>query len=335
MSQVNVSPRQSQPEPLPSNITSVQPGGGICYQIELTWGRWRRGYLRRFRSGYVRRMAERMQGSAAGAPHDVLDPRDLKYCRNLCTAEWPPADDRFAWRSRLGFARWGLAELQLMGFPLLALTVALAVWWWYLAIVPGVVLGLVVWFFRDPPRRVPPEPGLLVSPADGTIAEVTRVEHDEFIGGPAVKIGIFLSIFNVHINRAPLAARVIRLRYEPGLFLNAMNPDSRMLNENLTIGLEEDAAPHRRLVVRQIAGLFARRIVCELRPGETIARGHKFGMIKLGSRTELIVPEEEGLRVLVGVGQKVKAGTSVVARYGPEISLDIGADASKNLTAAG
>lgn len=315
MSHVEVSPSRAAPEPLPENITSVQPGGGVCYQIELLWGRYRRWYLRHFRRGYLRRMAERMQGSAAGAPHDVLDPRDLKYCRNRCTAAWADADDPFAWRGRLGFARWGLAELQLMGCPLLALTVVLAYWWWYAALVPGVVLALVVWFFRDPPRRVPDEPGLLISPADGTIVEISRLEHDDFLGGPAMKIGIFLSIFNVHINRSPLAGRVIRWRYEPGLFLNAMNPDSRMLNENLSIGLEEDAPPHRRLVVRQIAGLFARRIVCELRPGETMARGHKFGMIKLGSRTELIVPDEEGLQIVVGLRQKVKAGSSIVARY--------------------
>lgn len=315
MSHVDISPPRAAPEPLPPNITSVQPGGGVCYQIELAWGRCRRWYLRCFRRAYVQRMAERRRGSAAGAPHDVLDARDLKYCRNLCTAEWAPADDPFAWRGRIGFARWGLAELQLMGCPLLALTVAAACWRWYLAIVPGVVLGLVIWFFRDPPRRVPDEQGVLVSPADGTIVEITRLEHDEFVGGPAMKVGIFLSIFNVHINRSPLAARVIRLRYEPGLFLNAMNPDSRMLNENLSIGLEADAPPHRRLVVRQIAGLFARRIVCELRSGETIARGHKFGMIKLGSRTELIVPDEEGLQIVVGVGQKVQAGGTIVARY--------------------
>jgi len=315
MSHVETSLQRAAPEPLPPNIASVQPGGGVCYQIELLWGRWRRWWLRRFRPAYVRRMAETMRGSAAGAPHDVLDPRDLKYCRNLCTAEWSPLDDPFRWRERIPFARWGLAELPLMVCPLLAATVALGLWRWYLAVLPGIVLALIVWFFRDPPRRVPIEAGLIVSPADGTIAEVSRMEHDDYLGGPAVKIGIFLSIFNVHINRSPLDCRVMKLRYEPGLFLNAMNPDSRMLNENLWIGLEEDAPPYRRLVVRQIAGLFARRIVCDLRPGETIARGHKFGMIKLGSRTELIVPDEERLEVLVAVGHKVRAGSSVLARY--------------------
>lgn len=315
MSQIEVSETRAVPEPLPANITSVQPGGGVCYQMELAWGRWRRWCLSRFRRGYLRRMAETMRGSAGGAPHAVLDPRDLKYCRNLCTAEWLLEDDRFRWRERLPFARWGLAELQLMGYPLLAITAGLGFWRWYAALVPGVILALVVWFFRDPPRRVPQEPGAVVSPADGTIAEVARLQHDDFIGGPAVKIGIFLSIFNVHINRAPLASRVIKLKYEPGLFLNALNPDSRTLNENLWIGLEEDVPPYRRLVVRQIAGLFARRIVCNLRPGETVARGHKFGMIKLGSRTELILPDETGLNVQVAPGQKVSAGSSVLATY--------------------
>jgi phosphatidylserine decarboxylase len=316
MSQVETFTSRATPEPLPQNITSVQPGGGFCYRMELAWGVWRRWWLRTFRPAYVRRMAEKRQGSTLGAPHEILDPRDLKYCRNLCTAEWAPQDDPFRWRERLPFARWGLAELQLMTYPLLALAVAAAWWWWPLAVLPGVLLVLIVWFFRDPPRRVPQETGLVVSPADGTIAEVTPVELDDYIGGPAVKIGIFLSIFNVHINRAPLGSRVIKLKYEPGLFLNALNPDSRILNENLWIGLEEDAPPYRRLVVRQIAGLFARRIVCNLRPGETVVRGHKFGMIKLGSRTELLLPAEDGLEVLAVSGQKVSAGSSVLAKYG-------------------
>jgi phosphatidylserine decarboxylase len=305
---------RAEPEPLPHNITSVQPGGGVCYSIELAWGRWRRWWLRKFRPGYVRRMAATMHGSADGAPHQILDPRDLKYCRNQCTAEWLPADDPFRWREAIPFARWGLAELQLMDYPLLLVTIALAAWWWYLAPVPGVVLVLIIWFFRDPPRRVPQGPGLVVAPADGTIVEVTPLEHDEFVGGPAVNIGIFLSIFNVHINRSPVAGRVIKLRYQPGLFLDARNPDSRMQNENMWIGLESDQPPYRRLVVRQIAGLFARRIVCNLRPGETVARGHKFGMIKLGSRTELILAND-GLELLAVVGQRIAAGRDVLAKY--------------------
>jgi phosphatidylserine decarboxylase len=309
-------PQPSAPEALPENIRSVQPGGGFCYQIELLWGRWRRCWLRRFRPGYVAQMAQRRRGDPSAAPHEILDPRDLKYCRNVCDCHWEPGDDPFQWRSRIPFARWGLAELQLMGGPLLALTVWAAWACWYLALVPAVLLGLVVWFFRDPHRRVPHDPGTVVSPADGKIAEITRLEHHEFVGGPALRIGIFLSIFNVHINRAPGRSRVIALRYHPGKFLNALDPASALYNEAMWIGLEEDQPPYRRMVVRQIAGAIARRIVCALRPGDILERGERFGMIKLGSRTELILSDTPGLQVTATVGQKVKAGSSVLARYG-------------------
>ena len=204
----------------------------------------------------------------------------------------------------------------LMGAPLAAAILALALTpWWWTAIAPAVVLGWLVSFFRDPPRQIPEGPGLLVSPADGTVAEVTHVEHDSFLDGPAVRIGIFLSIFNVHLNRAPAAARVIELRYSPGKFLNALKPESALENEAMWIGLEEEAPPHRRLAVRQIAGLFARRIVCPLRPGEMLARGAKIGMIKLGSRTELILADEPSLEIRAAVGQKVQAGSTVLAAY--------------------
>jgi phosphatidylserine decarboxylase len=318
MAQVDTSSPRAVVDPLPDNLTSVQPGGGVCYQVELAWGTIRRWGLKRFWPGYVRKMALLRQGDVAGAPHEVLDPRDLKFCRNRCTADWQPQDDPFAWREQIPLARWGLAEVILMGLPLAALTVAGAMlaWPWSLsALIPGVVLAWVFWFFRDPSRRVPTEAGLLVAPADGVVAEVTQVEHDDFVGGPAVRIGIFLSIFNVHINRSPSRARVIRLRYWPGKFLNALNPQSTLLNESLWIGLEEEEAPHRRIIVRQIAGLFARRIVCNLRPGEIVERGAKFGMIKLGSRTELILPAADDLEVLVKVGQVVQAGSTVFARY--------------------
>jgi phosphatidylserine decarboxylase len=304
------------PEPLPEAFVSVQPGGGVCYRLELAWGRWRRWWLKRLRPGYVRRMAELRRGDPRGAPHEILDPRDLKYCRNCCQCAWDEADDPFRWRERLPFARWGLAELQLMGWPLLGLTVLLAFSPVpYVALVPGLVLCLIVSFFRDPMRRVPQEPGLVVSPADGKIVEVTHLDHDEFLGGPALRIGIFLSIFDVHINRAPAAARVIALRYSPGSFLGALRPASALHNEHTWIGLQEEVPPHRRMVVRQISGAIARRIVCDLRPGELVARGHKFGMIKLGSRTELILPDGGDLSLEVEVGRRVKAGSSVVARY--------------------
>ena len=315
MSQLESPSARLQPEGLPENLCSVQPGGGACYRIELAWGRWRRWRLRTFRPRYVRRMNELRQGCCDGAPHDILDPRDLKYCRNQCTCDWAESDDPFRWREKLPFARWGLAELQLLGYPLVAAAMLAGWFYWPLAIPAVVLLLFLLYFFRDPRRAIPGEPAVLVSPADGTVAEVTQLANDEFTGGPAVRIGIFLSIFNVHINRAPCEARVIRLAYHPGEFLNALDPESALRNENLWIGLEEEQPPHRRIVVRQIAGLIARRIVCNLRSGERVARGHKFGMIKLGSRTELILPIEDHLQVLATVGQKVKAGSTVLARY--------------------
>ncbi len=131
-------------------------------------------------------------------------------------------------RDQIPFVRWGLAELQIFGWPLLAATVALiALGWWYLAPLTALPLFLVVYFFRDPPRHVPQEPGLLVAPADGKVVEITPLEHDEFVGGPAVRIAIFLSLLNVHVNRAPCAVRVIRLRYAAGRFISALDPDSR------------------------------------------------------------------------------------------------------------
>ncbi len=315
--------------PLPENIRSVQPGGGACYEIELAWGRLRRAWLKRVRPGYVRRMAATRRGDAAGAPHEILDPRDLKYCSNQCTAHWAPADDCFLCRDRLPIVRWGLAELQIGGWPLLVLALLLGApgppWCWAAA-VPLVVLAWWVSFFRNPGRVIPADADAFVSPADGTVVDVTEFEHYEFLDGPAVRIGIFLSIFNVHINRAPRAGRVLAMHYKPGEFLDARNPESAIRNEFMWIGFEdaEEAASASdaegaagrlpvKFAVRQVSGLLARRIVCALRPGQPVRRGEKFGMIKLGSRTELIVPKG-AVRVTVDVGQTVKAGSTVVAR---------------------
>ncbi len=298
-------------------MLSVQPGGGFCYSIELAWGRWRRWYLKRFRPDYVRRMATLREGDTDGAPHEILDPRDLKYCSTLCTARWRPEDDPFEWHSHLPFTRWGLAELQIMGWPLILLIVLL-VWlggaWQYAALVPAGVLAIIAYFFRDPKRIVPTDAAAIVSPADGKVVEIARLDHDEFIGGPAVRIGIFLSLFNVHINRAPLAGRVVEMHYKPGEFLNAMRPESAERNESMCIGFEQLDGPGRRFSVRQISGLVARRIVCALRPGQAVTRGEKFGMIKLGSRTELVLPAGD-VEVTVKLGQAVRAGSDILARW--------------------
>lgn len=285
-------------------------------RLELAWGRWRRWYLKRFRPAYVVRMARLRIRDATGAPHEILDPRDLKYCRNICDCRWRPEDDPFQWRERLPFASWGLAELIASASVLafLAVLAMLSPWPW-IATIPAVALAWVAYFFRDPPRTVPAGDGLFVSPADGKVSDVAHLPHDDFLEGPAVRIGIFLSIFNVHVNRMPTEARVIGMDYRRGEFLNALKPESAIRNESMWIGCEEEIAPHRRFVVRQIVGAIARRIVCDLCPGESVLRGHKFGMIKFGSRTELIVPDVDGLTISVKAGDRVRAGVDVLCRF--------------------
>jgi len=316
-------------EPMDPQLRDVQPGGGVVIRLELFWGRWRRWYLRTFRPAYVARMRSLRQGSHNACPHEVLDPRDLKFYRNQGGYEWKSEDDPFAWRDRLPFVRDGLAELLLCSLLFFggmagAGWLALSGWLsgvlhsvaWAVAVVSAVLGGLVVWFFRNPRRTVPQQPGLVVSPADGTIVTVEQIEHDEFVDGPAVLVGIFLSIFNVHVNRAPVAGRVIGLRYRPGKCLNALRPESVRENEQLAIRIEGAGPSFRRVTVRQITGQIARRIVCGLKPGDMVGRGEQFGMIKLGSRTELVIPQDPGLEVRVRVGQKVRAGQTVLAEYG-------------------
>lgn len=320
-------PRSYEPKnvwPMDARITDIQPGGGIVIGLEQFWGKLRRAWLSTCRPSYVRRMAACRQGTHNPCPHPVLDPRDLKFYRNQGGYHWKPEDDPFTWRSRLPFARDGLAELFLMGGGLLAAALCFA-WlasrqagWlaavcWLLALTAGVLTSLVIWFFRNPPRTIPPDPNLVLSPADGTISDIELIEHDEFIGGPALKVGIFLSIFNVHINRSPVACRVIGLKYQPGKFLNALRPESARENEQVAIMIEAELG-NRPMIVRQITGAIARRIVCWVKPNDKLAAGEQFGMIKLGSRTEILVPHEAGLEVRVNKGDKIKAGTTVLLK---------------------
>ena len=307
-------------EPLPSEIKSIQPGGGACMRIELVWGVFRRVIIKTFCRGFVRRMAEQRRGDNRGCPHEVLDPRDVKFFRNQGGYYWLPAADPFAWRDRLPVARAGLAELLIIGGSFFLITVLLAYFYWPASVVPAVLGIFVISFFRNPHRKIPLDPGLVVSPADGKITSIEEIPHDEFIGGPAVSIGIFLSVFNVHINRVPVAARVIGLTYRRGKFLNALRAASARENEQMIVRLEENTAPFRRMIVRQITGAIARRIVCWVAPGDELGRGDQFGMIKLGSRTDLVIPKESGLVVKVQVGDAVKAGVTIMARYDrPEV----------------
>ena len=283
-------------------------------RAELAWGHVRRTLLKRFWPGFVARMQATRRGSHSACPHEVLDPRDVKFYGNQDGFYWLPEEDPFAWRNRLPFVRAGLAELILLGGTCFFLAALMAWLFWPLSPVFA-LLGLgVAWFFRNPTRRAPPQSGLVVSPADGRIVAVEE-EGDAYVRGAAVRIDIFLSVFNVHINRAPVGATVIGLSYRPGKFANALRATANRENEQLELRLEESSPPYRPFLVRQIAGAIARRIVCWVAPGENLQRGEAFGMIKLGSRTELVLPWEPGLDVCVRVGQKVRAGETVLARY--------------------
>ena len=289
-------------------------------RLELAWGKLRRAYLRLFRRGYVERMAAQRLGDCPDCPHDIVDPRDLKFYRNTCGYYFRQEDDPFHWRESTGFARPGLAELVL--FSALCLTVMfvslVAVnfvhrlsWAPFSAALVG--LAFVCWFFRDPERLIPTDRLALVSPADGKVTHVEEVDDPDFPGGRALRISIFLSIFSVHVNRIPRSGRVLALRYFPGKFADARTQNCHVANEQFWTDIE-DAATGRMLRVKQIAGLAARRIVCWLRPGEDVRAGDRFGMIKFGSRTDVLLPAALGKEVLVKVGDAVRGGATVLLR---------------------
>jgi phosphatidylserine decarboxylase len=310
-------------------ITSIQPGGGWGMSVELAWGRFRRWLLRSLFPGYVKTQLSRRLGSCTVcASHgrqchtDVIDERDLKYFTTICGYSFPPEGNRFAWRRRLPFASWGLAEL--VTFTLINIMVGFLIGWlawlgtptwlvWMLSVANLLFWLEIVWFFRSPSRVIPPDSNLIVSPADGTIVELAEVEAEGFPCGKAFRVGIFLSVFNVHINRSPSACRVTKLRFYPGKMLNAMKAISARVNEQMWIDLEHQPTgiPMR---VTQISGALARRIVCELKAGELLSAGQMFGMIKLGSRTELYLPAHTAKELLVKVGDKVQGGSTALMR---------------------
>jgi len=188
---------------------------------------------------------------------------------------------------------------------------------WVTYSIEAALAVVLIWgltFFRDPYRTVPPDKNLLLAPADGKITDIETVEND-YIGARALRIGIFLSIFDVHINRAPCNVKVEKITYKKGKHKNAMTPQSGRINESNDLALLRTDSPKERLIVRQISGAVAQRIVCQASQGQKLTGGEKFGMIKFGSRTELYLPARENARCLVQIGNKVKAGLTPLIRY--------------------
>ena len=165
------------------------------------------------------------------------------------------------------------------------------------------------YFFRDPERTVPPDENLILSAGDGKVVDIKEVFEDRYFHGQARKISIFLSVFNVHINRIPISGKVGYFEYKPGKFVQAFKPIASTENEQTIIGIENGKT---KVVVKQIAGILARRIVCHIREGYSVKRGERFGMIKFGSRVDLIIPLDA--EVLVKLGDKVKGGETAIAK---------------------
>ncbi|WP_366932098.1 phosphatidylserine decarboxylase [Sneathiella sp.] len=177
----------------------------------------------------------------------------------------------------------------------------------------GVILTLwCVYFFRDPERHVPTREGLIVSPADGVVQLIERAVPPEELGlgsDARLRISIFLNVFNVHVNRAPIGGTVIRQVYRPGKFLNASLDKASEENERHAVHLKDKAGND--IVFVQIAGLVARRIVCYLTDNQEIRTGERFGLIRFGSRTDIYLPD--GVEPLVGVGQNMSGGETIIA----------------------
>jgi phosphatidylserine decarboxylase len=173
------------------------------------------------------------------------------------------------------------------------------------SILPVLLAVFFLWFFRDPERRIPNDEGAVVSPADGKVTDVSWVTRD---GEKLMRISIFLSVFNVHVNRSPIAGVVRDVRYQQGRFLNAMNEASADENEQNAVRVEGDGQV---VVFKQIAGLLARRIVFNPKVGDRLERGQRVGLIKFGSRTDILL--NSSARLQVKVGDQVRGGASILA----------------------
>ncbi len=172
----------------------------------------------------------------------------------------------------------------------------------------GLLTFFCIWFFRDPHRNVPKGDNLIVSPADGVVVEIVKFYEDKFIEGPALRVSIFLNVFNVHINRIPVEGQIMGISYNAGSFLAANVPKASLENEQNKLLIKTPWG--KKVIVIQIAGLIARRIVCWTREGAKMNCGERFGLIRFGSRVDMIIPAGTALRVKVG--SKVVGGETIL-----------------------
>lgn len=197
-------------------------------------------------------------------------------------------------------------------FAAIALLVALILGFFinpYAAILPCVLAGYFLYFFRNPKRKIPADKNLIVSPADGTVQDIVHLDSDDFIHAPCNKVIIFLSVFDVHVNRAPIAGEIKVQKYICGRFRPAYKDSVGFENERHLIGIENE---NMRVTVTQIAGILARRIVSWVTLDDKLEKGELYGLIRFGSCTEIVVPEN--VEVLVKKGEKVRGGETIIGR---------------------
>ena len=181
----------------------------------------------------------------------------------------------------------------------------------YAAILPAVLACYCIYFFRNPARKIPADESLIVSPADGTIQDIVDMNNDEFIKSPCKKVIIFLSVFDVHVNRSPIAGEIKVQKYICGRFRPAYKDSVGFENERHLIGIENEKI---RVTVTQIAGILARRIVSWVTLDDKLEKGELYGLIRFGSCTEIVVPDN--VKILVAKGQKVRGGETVIGKIG-------------------
>lgn len=300
------------PQGWPPQVRCVQPGIGPVARLALGLRRLRRAVRRRLVPGRVAAARAELRGECPGCPHDVVEVADLRWVRNVCGFRAPAGREPLLFADRFGFVRLALPERRVALLASIAL--ALVAWIWMPWSLPAAAAPwlFTLWFFRDPERHAPVGEGLVLAAADGVLDDIRRESACPFFPGPALRLGVFLSLFDVHVNRAPVDGVAWRFDYRPGVRRATYRIGATDDNEQLLTWLRtDDGLP---VVVRQLAGPAARRICCVLRAGERVAAGQRFGLIKFGSRTEVFVPDVPGLQLLARAGQRVVAGETILAR---------------------
>jgi phosphatidylserine decarboxylase len=213
---------------------------------------------------------------------------------------------------------WPLAEGSgaTVGVVTAVLTLAILLWLRFTNLLAGLFLFLstslwllILYFFRDPNRHVVNEPGCVIGPGDGEVVEIVHEREEQYLQADAIRISMFLDITDVHIQRIPLSGQVKLVRYQPGKFLQAFRPEASDVNENIAMVIEGE---YGRILIKQIAGILARRCVNKMRPGDIVQTGQRFGLIKFSSRLDLFLPPDAQL--LVSIGDKVYGGLTPIAQ---------------------